>query len=155
MRVSLFSYISDHHGASVIDAYVDGLRSVRDDGFTTVWTPQLPWEPDAVVALAIALREVDGITLGTGVLPIQSRLPMVLAQQALTLSLISGGRLKLGIGLTHALVTEGMWGIPWDRPVRRLNEYLDGLLPLLAGEEATLDQVQLNRSEPAFVVRRP
>jgi F420-dependent oxidoreductase-like protein len=61
---------------------------------------------------------------------------MVLAQQALTLSLVSGGRLKLGIGLTHALVTEGMWGIPWDRPVRRLNEYLDGLLPLLAGEEA-------------------
>ena len=61
---------------------------------------------------------------------------MVLAQQALTLSLISGGRLKLGIGLTHALVTEEMWDIPWDRPVRRLNEYLDGLLPLLAGEEA-------------------
>jgi F420-dependent oxidoreductase-like protein len=136
MRVSLFSFISDHQGPSVIDAYIEGLRGARDEGFTTVWTPQLPWEPDAIVALAIALREVDGITLGTGVLPIQSRLPMVLAQQALTLNLISGGRLKLGIGLTHALVTEGMWGIPWDRPVRRLNEYLDGLLPLLAGEEA-------------------
>jgi F420-dependent oxidoreductase-like protein len=36
--------------------------------------------------------------------------------------------------MTHAAVTEGMWGIPWDKPVRRLNEYLDGLLPLLAGE---------------------
>ncbi len=38
--------------------------------------------------------------------------------------------------MTHAAVTEGMWGIPWDKPVRRLNEYLDGLLPLLAGEPA-------------------
>ena len=38
--------------------------------------------------------------------------------------------------MTHQAVTEGMWGIPWDRPVRRLNEYLDGLLPLLAGEAA-------------------
>ena len=38
--------------------------------------------------------------------------------------------------MTHQAVTEGMWGIPWDKPVRRLNEYLDGLLPLLAGEPA-------------------
>jgi 5,10-methylenetetrahydromethanopterin reductase len=136
MRISLFSFLSGYPADSLIDAYVADLRAARDDGFTTVWNPQLPYEPDLVVAMAIALREVDGITLGTGVLPIQSRLPMVLAQQALTLSLISGGRLKLGIGLTHAIVTEGMWGIPWDRPVRRLNEYLDGLLPLLAGEEA-------------------
>src|SRR5262249_46819293 len=35
---------------------------------------------------------------------------------------------------THRAVTEGMWGISWDRSVRRLSEYLDGLLPLLAGE---------------------
>lgn len=34
------------------------------------------------------------------------------------------------------IICDGMWGIPWDRPVRRLNEYLDGLLPLLSGEEA-------------------
>ena len=136
MRMSLFSFLSGYPADSMIDAYVADLRAVRDDGFTTVWSPQLPWEADVVTAMAVALREVDGITLGTGVLPIQSRLPMVMAQQALTLSLISGGRFQLGIGLTHAIVTEGMWGIPWDRPVRRLNEYLDGLLPLLAGEEA-------------------
>jgi 5,10-methylenetetrahydromethanopterin reductase len=136
MRMSLFSFLSGYRADSMIDAYVADLRAVRDDGFTTVWSPQLPWEADVVTAMAVALREVDDITLGTGVLPIQSRLPMVMAQQALTLSLISGGRFQLGIGLTHAIVTEGMWGIPWDRPVRRLNEYLDGLLPLLAGDEA-------------------
>jgi F420-dependent oxidoreductase-like protein len=136
MQLSLFTFLSGYPAGSTIDAFVEDLRTARDEGFTTVWVPQLPWEPDIVVAMAVAFREVDGITLGTGVLPIQSRLPMVLAQQALTLSLISGGRLRLGIGLTHAMVTEGMWDIPWDRPVRRLNEYLDGLLPLLAGEEA-------------------
>ena len=136
MRISLFTFLSGPPSDSSIDAYVAGLEAARTQGFTTVWSPQLPYEPDIVVALSVAFREVPDLTLGTAVLPIQSRLPMVMAQQALTLSLVSGGRFKLGIGLTHAIVTEGMWGIPWDRPVRRLNEYLDGLLPLLAGEEA-------------------
>ena len=68
--------------------------------------------------------------------PIQNVHPMLMAQRALTLSLASGGRFLLGLGMTHAAVTEGMWGIPWDKPVRRLGEYLDGLLPLLAGEAA-------------------
>lgn len=38
--------------------------------------------------------------------------------------------------MTHQAVTEGMWGIPWDKPVRRLREYLDGLQPLLTGQAA-------------------
>ena len=61
---------------------------------------------------------------------------MQLAQRALTLSLISGGRFTLGIGMSHRMVTEGMWGISWDRAVRQMREYLDGLQPLLAGEPA-------------------
>jgi F420-dependent oxidoreductase-like protein len=58
-----------------------------------------------------------------------------MAQRVLTLNQIAGGRFTLGIGVTHRAVTEGMWGISWDRSVRRLSEYLDGLLPLLAGEQ--------------------
>jgi F420-dependent oxidoreductase-like protein len=83
----------------------------------------------------VAAREVEDIGLATGVQPIQGRHPMVLAQAALTLNLIASGRFTLGIGLTHQIISDGMWGIPWDRPVRRLGEYLDGLLPLLAGEQ--------------------
>jgi len=60
---------------------------------------------------------------------------MQLAQRALTLNMIANGRFTLGIGVTHRAVTEGMWGISWDRSVRRLSEYLDGLLPLLAGKD--------------------
>ena len=121
---------------SPVDDYIDQLRQFRDEGFTTVWTPQLWREPDLLTVLALALDRVDGITVGTGVIPIQTRHPAVLAQQALTVNLISGGRLKLGIGMTHPMISEGMYGVPWDRAVRRLNEYLDGLEPLLRGEEA-------------------
>ena len=136
MRISLLSFLGDGGGRPVVDAYVEELRQAKQDGFDHVWTPQLPWEPDLLVTLGVALREVDGITVGTGVLPIQVRHPMVMAQEALTVSLISGGRLRLGLGLTHAMVTEGMWNIPWDRNIRRMNDYLDGLLPLLEGRPA-------------------
>lgn len=136
MRISLFNYLADSSRGAPVADYVDDVRSMRDEGFDVVWTPQLQWEHDAMTTMAVALREVDGLTLGTGVIPIQSRHPMALAQTALTLSAISGGRFQLGIGMTHARVSEGLWGIPWDRSVRRLTEYLDGLLPLLAGERA-------------------
>lgn len=136
MRTSLITFFHDSLRASPVDDYVHDLRAARDEGFSHAWTVQLPWDPDALVTLGIALREVDGMTLGTAVQPIQLRQPMSLAQAALTLNLIGGGRFRLGIGLSHALICDGMWGVPWDRPVRRLNEYLDGLQPLLAGEEA-------------------
>lgn len=128
--------LSETGGQSPIDATVRNLAQLRDEGFRRVWMTQMPNEPDLLTVLAVALREVDGIEVGTGVIPIQNQHPMLLAQRALTLSLISNGRFILGLGMTHAAVTEGMWGIPWDKPVRRLREYLDGLQPLLAGEPA-------------------
>ena len=82
----------------------------------------------------MALREVDTIEVGSAVLPIQNQHPMLMAQRALTLNKIAGGRFILGLGMTHQAVTEGMWGIPYDKPVRRMREYLDALQPLLAGE---------------------
>ncbi len=121
---------------NAIDATVAYLAELRDEGFARVWISQLPYEPDLLTVLAVALREVDTIEVASGVVPIQNQHPMQMAQRALTVSLASQGRFLLGLGMTHAAVTEGMWGIPWDRPVRRLNEYLDGLLPLLAGEPA-------------------
>ncbi|OLL75262.1 hypothetical protein Ae168Ps1_3662c [Pseudonocardia sp. Ae168_Ps1] len=136
MRTSLFTYFHDSPGPSPVDDYVRDLRAARDEGFGHAWTVQLPWDPDALVTLGIALREIDGMTLGTGVQPIQLRQPMALAQSALTLNLVGGGRFRLGIGLTHALICDGMWGVPWDRPLRRITEYLDCLLPLLAGDRA-------------------
>jgi len=122
--------------ASPVDALVGNLTKIRDEGFRRVWMAQMPWDADLTTVLGIAFREVDGIEIGSAVIPIQSQHPMQLAQRALTLSLISGGRFKLGIGMSHRMVTEGMWGVSWDRALRQMREYLDGLQPLLAGEPA-------------------
>lgn len=132
MRISL-NVVSPIGGAP-IDSLIDALSQARDAGFRRVWMAQMPFDGDLVTALAVALREVDGIEVGSAVLPIQNQHPIQLAQRALTLNSIAGGRFILGLGMTHKVVTEGMWGIPYDKPVRRMREYLDALEPLLAGE---------------------
>jgi 5,10-methylenetetrahydromethanopterin reductase len=136
MQISVNCFLGDDPSRSLVDDFVAELAQVRDEGFRRAWVAQMPWQADVLTVLAVALRDVDTIEVATGVLPIQNQHPMLLAQRALTLSSISGGRFILGLGLTHRMVTEAMWGIPWDKPVRRLNEYLDGLLPLLGGKEA-------------------
>ncbi len=134
--MSILSSLSDTGGRSPVDAWVVNLAGLRDEGFRRVWMTQMPYEPDLLTALGIVLREVDTLEVATGVVPIQVQHPMQLAQRALTLSLIGNGRFILGVGMSHRVVTEQMWGISFDKPMRRMREYLDGLLPLLAGEPA-------------------
>ena len=119
-----------------VDGITDQVRSAADDGFGSFWCPQI-FGPDAITALAVAAGEVEGIRLGTSVVPTWPRHPMMIAQQARTAAQVSGGRFTLGIGLSHQVVTEGMWGISFDRPLRHMREYLAILMPLVDGEEAT------------------
>jgi len=136
MDISLSIVGMNSAGPSPVDALVRNIAKLRDEGFRRLWLAQLPYDADLPIALAIAFREVDGIELGSAVIPIQVQHPMQLAQRALTLSLVSGGRFKLGIGMSHRLVTEGMWGVSWDRALGQMREYLDALQPLLAGQPA-------------------
>jgi 5,10-methylenetetrahydromethanopterin reductase len=131
MRMSLIVNLSN---ASPVDSCIRDLTEARDDGFARLWFTQMPFDADLLTVLAVAVREVSDIEVASGVIPIQNQHPMLMAQRALTLNLIANGRFSLGVGVTHRTVTEGMWGISWDRSVRRLSQYLDGLLPLLAGE---------------------
>ncbi|ULE34540.1 TIGR03564 family F420-dependent LLM class oxidoreductase [Mycobacterium sp. IDR2000157661] len=136
MQISLSIVGLNAGDPSPVDALVGTLATLRDEGFRRIWMAQLPYDADLPIALGIALRDVDGIDVGSGVIPIQVQHPMQLAQRALTLSLIGGGRFTLGIGMSHRMVVEGVWGVSWDKPVRQMREYLDGLQPLLAGQPA-------------------
>lgn len=118
-----------------VDAAIEDVKEIADAGFASAWMPQI-FGLDTLTALAIASREVPGIELGTAVVPTFPRHPMMLAAQARTVQQVSGGRLTLGIGLSHQMVIEGMLGMEWDKPVRHLREYLEILQPLLRGEAA-------------------
>lgn len=121
-----------------IDDVVDEAREAEAAGFATYWTPQI-FGHDALTVLAIVGREVPRIELGTSVVPTFPRHPMMLAQQGLTVNAAVGGRLCLGIGLSHQVVVEQMMGISFDKPVRHLREYLSVLGPLSRGESVHFD----------------
>jgi F420-dependent oxidoreductase-like protein len=119
-----------------IDDVVDRAQALRSTGVSSFWSSQIfGW--DTLTVLALVGREVPGVTLGTAVIPVHPRHPTMLAAQALTVQAAIGGRLTLGIGLSHQMVVEGMWGYSFDRPARYMEEYLSILMPMLAGEQVS------------------
>jgi F420-dependent oxidoreductase-like protein len=125
--------VGDVRGPASLAEVVGQVRAAADLGFSTAWSAQaLGW--DALTLLAVAGGRVPGIALGTAVVPVPQRHPLVLASHALTVQAAVGNRLTLGIGAGIGLMVQGMFGLPGDRPARRMREYLTVLGPLLRGE---------------------
>jgi F420-dependent oxidoreductase-like protein len=127
MRIGLFG--GDTAGRSIDDVIADA-KQAGAEGFASYGLPQI-FAMDAMTVLAIVGREVPRIELSTGVVPTYSRHPVTMAQQALTVQAASGGRFLLGIGLSHQIVIEMMFGLSFEKPARHMREYLDALMPLL------------------------
>ncbi len=137
MRIGILA--AETGGDQALGKLADQLRRATDDGFASFWMSNI-FGLDALTALAVAGSQVPGIELGTAVIPTYPRHPAVLAQQALTAALAVGpGRLTLGIGLSHKIVIEDMYGYSFERPARHMREYLSVLLTLLDGNTASVD----------------
>jgi F420-dependent oxidoreductase-like protein len=136
MRIGIF--LADGGGPDPIADMVTRARRAAQDGFPSVWIPHI-FGPDALISLAIMGREVPGIEVGSAVIPTYPRHPLLMAQQALTTQVATGGRLALGIGLSHQVVIEGMLGYSFDKPARHMREYLEVLLPALRQESVNFD----------------
>ena len=117
---------------------IEQARRAKEAGFATLSASQI-FGYDALTLLALVGSEVPDIELMTTVVPIQPRHPMVMAAQALTVQAATGGRFVLGIGLSHQVVVEGMWGYSWERGARRMREYLEALVPMVNGQQVTFE----------------
>ena len=117
------------------DEVMAQVAGLAEAGIETAWSSQI-FSMDALTTLAVAGRENPGIHLGTAVVPTYPRHPVMLAAQALTVQAATGGRLTLGIGLSHQMVIENVFGLSFEKPARHMREYLEILMPLLAGEQA-------------------
>lgn len=136
MQIGIFSNVS---GSGRLDAIVADAKASADAGFASYWLSQIVQQPEAMSLISVVAQQVPNIRFGTSVVPTYPRHPMVMAEQAMTTSLLTGGRFTLGIGLSHQPVVEGMWGYSFDKPLRHAREYLDALMPLLGGEAVSVE----------------
>jgi F420-dependent oxidoreductase-like protein len=102
-------------------------QAAESAGFTSFWIPQVPGYLDAMTAIALLGRVTNRIEIGTAVMPIQTRHPVAMAQQALTTQLACGGRFALGLGPSHDWIVDGQLGLSYERPVRLVRNYLQVL----------------------------
>ncbi|MBM3674566.1 MAG: TIGR03564 family F420-dependent LLM class oxidoreductase [Actinobacteria bacterium] len=136
MRIGIFG--GDVTAGNDIEMVTAAAAAAQAQGFASFAIPQI-FGADALTVLAVIATKVPDIELGTGVVPTYPRHPVSLAAQALTVQAVSGNRLMLGIGLSHQMVIEGIFGLSYDKPVRHMREYLSILMPLLRDESADFD----------------
>lgn len=136
MRMGLS--LSESSGPDAIGRLQEQIEGAAADGFDSAWMANI-FGLDALTALAVAGRDVPGLELGTAVVPTYPRHAATLAQQALTVQVALEGRLALGIGLSHQMVIENMFGYSFEKPARHMREYLAILLPLLRDGRASFE----------------
>jgi F420-dependent oxidoreductase-like protein len=119
--------------ADRLTGLLDDGKSAESQGFASFWIPQVPGYLDAMTAGALLGQVTERIEIGTAVVPIQTRHPLIMAQQALTTQVACSGRFSLGLGPSHHWIIEGQLGLPYDRPARLVRDYLDVLVAAFTG----------------------
>lgn len=115
---------------ATIDDIVAQVQQAESDGFASGWLANI-FGIDAMTAIAIAGRATKRIELGTAVVPTFPRHPVAMPQQALSTQAATGGRFALGIGLSHQVVIEMMFGMSFAKPFTHMKEHLAVLAALI------------------------
>ncbi len=109
------------------------VQAADDAGVHSVWVAEA-WGRDAFTMLTQLAERTKQMQLGTGIVNVYSRSPGALAQHFATLDELSEGRMIIGLGTSGANVIEHFHGVPFDRPLRRLREYVEVINMLMSGE---------------------
>jgi probable F420-dependent oxidoreductase len=116
-----------------LSAHEEHVKRAEAAGYTDLWSGETNG-PDGFTPLALSAAWTERARLGTGIVGVFQRGPALLAQEAAALADASGGRFVLGIGSSSDRIVEGWNGIPFERPLSRVEETLDFLRTALAGE---------------------
>jgi F420-dependent oxidoreductase-like protein len=120
-------------------------------GLDSVWISEA-WGQDAVSVLGLLAGKTERIALGSGLMQIPARKPTATAMAAATLDVLSGGRFRLGLGLSGPQVSEGWYGVPFGRGLARTREYVDVVRRALDRESI---QLPLENGAPATGLGKP
>jgi len=129
MRVAISLRLANDDWARASDWVIEAERL----GVDCVWSAEA-WGHDAVTPLAYLAARTSRIGLGSGIVQAGTRTPALLAMTAMSLASMSGGRFRLGLGVSGPQVIEGWHGIRFERPVRRLRETVEIVRRVIRGE---------------------
>ncbi len=146
-----------------IDGLVELAQAAEANGIESVWTVEhVIWPstyaseypygpggkmqgtfavpiPDPLIWLSFVAANTKTLILGTGIVILPQRNPLVLAKEAATLSHLSEGRLHLGIGVGWLREEFDALGVPWEKRGKRTDEYIGAMRALWAEDEASFD----------------
>jgi F420-dependent oxidoreductase-like protein len=123
----------NYSGASVaLD--IDKVLEAERLGYTSVWTAEA-YGSDAVSPAAWIAARTTRIHVGTGIMQIPARTPAMTAMTAMTLDALSGGRFRLGLGVSGPQVVEGWHGQPFGKPLVKTREYVEIVRTILRREK--------------------
>lgn len=117
-----------------LDQAIERVRLAESLGYDAAYTTHINGRDSLTVLAAYALA-TERIRVGTGVIPIYTRTPASMAQVAATVDDISGGRLNLGLGVSHRVTVEHWYGQSIDRPAAEMKEYVGIVRAILRGED--------------------
>jgi F420-dependent oxidoreductase-like protein len=104
--------------------YARKARELESAGIDLIWSGEI-YGFDLISSLAYLAGQTTTVELMTGIIPVYSRTPALIAQTAATIDALSGGRFHLGLGSSGPQVIEGWHGVPFDRPLLRTREVID------------------------------
>src|SRR5438132_25945 len=130
MRLALALNYSGANLALDIDKVLEAERL----GYDSIWTAEA-YGSDAVSPAAWVAARTTRIHVGTGIMQIPARTPAMTAMTAMTLDGLSGGRFRLGLGVSGPQVVEGWHGQPFGKPLAKTREYVEVVRAILKREK--------------------
>ncbi|MEM9516867.1 MAG: LLM class F420-dependent oxidoreductase [Actinomycetota bacterium] len=119
MKLSMMiNYSGDFH------ADVEQVVALEKAGLDVVWVPEA-YSFDAVSQMGYLAAKTSTIQIGSGILNVYSRTATCMAQTAAGLDFVSGGRFILGLGASGPQVIEGFHGVPYEKPMPRIRDYIN------------------------------
>jgi probable F420-dependent oxidoreductase len=121
-----------------VPEYLSLLREVEARGYDTAWAGEVSG-PDAIALMTVIASHTSRIRLAGGVIPFQTRSPLIHAQAGITLAHLAPGRVALGLGVSSRTIV-GQWhGLPFDRPLAQLREAITIIRAVMSGERVTFE----------------
>ena len=125
------------HALPVAD-YVSLAREAEQRGYDTAWTAEVAGQ-DAFTTMTLLASGTTRLKVATGVVPVQTRTPIVLAMTAATLGHVAPGRIALGLGVSSSIIVNQWHGLPYRKPLQQIREAVHIIRMALSGERVSFE----------------